>query len=431
MIAAGGYQIQNFMLVVSVPISTSIRQHSLWAYLAKTYDLSLITFGSFVVDLKDVVRWLVAAELRKGLGGVELTPQSDMTIHVTFTHPDTEAECSKLPYIDPLADVRVRKRKFHKPPVTSATIVARGLAARGALEVPDGVPCPPAAPGACCSSWFELKRDPILLTGNYLKYQRGLSQSPWYIDGERRGATSVEEIICDVAVKPFKCTGYKFHTAGREDVDVRMLGAGRPFVIEMEDVRRPLVSSEELSVAQAAVNAQTDGLQITGLRIATKEFFETIKAGADTHRKTYACVCWTSKPVTKEALAKLDVVRDMEVLQRTPVRVLHRRSLATRRKVVHHMKSQWLNPRYFILHVTTSAGAYVKEFVHGDLGRTQPNVGEILGCDADILQLDVLDLLDPVEGDVTTNPAGQTFSGPNSADIGTDAKRARVSADGT
>ena len=41
----------------------------------------------------------------------------------------------------------------------------------------------------------------------------------------------------------------------------------------------------------------------------------------------------------------------------------------------------------------TSAGTYVKEFIHSDLGRTMPNLGSLLGCEADILQLDVLHLL--------------------------------------
>ena len=36
-----------------------------------------------------------------------------------------------------------------------------------------------------------------------------------------------------------------------------------------------------------------------------------------------------------------------------------------------------------------SAGTYIKEFVHGDLGRTIPNVGQLLETEADILQLDV------------------------------------------
>ena len=40
--------------------------------------------------------------------------------------------------------------------------------------------------------------------------------------------------------------------------------------------------------------------------------------------------------------------------------------------------------------VLTSAGTYVKEFVHGDLNRTRPNVGTLLNGIADILQLDVL-----------------------------------------
>ena len=32
----------------------------------------------------------------------------------------------------------------------------------------------------------------------------------------------------------------------------------------------------------------------------------------------------------------------------------------------------------FILHLSTSAGTYVKEFVHGDFGRTIPNLSSIL-----------------------------------------------------
>jgi tRNA pseudouridine synthase 10 len=31
----------------------------------------------------------------------------------------------------------------------------------------------------------------------------------------------------------------------------------------------------------------------------------------------------------------------------------------------------------------------VKEFVHGDFGRTKPNIGTLLGLEADILELDV------------------------------------------
>ena len=43
----------------------------------------------------------------------------------------------------------------------------------------------------------------------------------------------------------------------------------------------------------------------------------------------------------------------------------------------------------FKLYLKTQAGTYVKEFVHGDLGRTRPNISELLGFPADILALDV------------------------------------------
>ena len=43
----------------------------------------------------------------------------------------------------------------------------------------------------------------------------------------------------------------------------------------------------------------------------------------------------------------------------------------------------------------TQAGTYVKEFCQArDFGRTVPNVGSLLGCTTDIMQLNVLDLQD-------------------------------------
>ena len=38
----------------------------------------------------------------------------------------------------------------------------------------------------------------------------------------------------------------------------------------------------------------------------------------------------------------------------------------------------------------TEAGTYIKELVHGDFGRTRPSLSSILGCNIDILALDVI-----------------------------------------
>lgn len=48
-------------------------------------------------------------------------------------------------------------------------------------------------------------------------------------------------------------------------------------------------------------------------------------------------------------------------------------------------------PHYASLTLRTQAGAYVKEFCHGDWGRTRPCLGDLLGgVHAEIVQLDVL-----------------------------------------
>jgi tRNA U54 and U55 pseudouridine synthase Pus10 len=54
-----------------------------------------------------------------------------------------------------------------------------------------------------------------------------------------------------------------------------------------------------------------------------------------------------------------------------PPQVLHRRANLGRPKVVHEMHAEPLagrSPHYFALRLRTQAGAYIKEFVHGELG---------------------------------------------------------------
>ena len=90
----------------------------------------------------------------------------------------------------------------------------------------------------------------------------------------------------------------------------------------------------------------------------------------------------------------LESLGEITVAQSTPIRVLHRRAAMVRNKTVSDMQTELLSDHFFTLRMTTSAGAYVKEFVHGDLGRTVPSIGSLLHCQADILQLDVLGIDD-------------------------------------
>ena len=61
----------------------------------------------------------------------------------------------------------------------------------------------------------------------------------------------------------------------------------------------------------------------------------------------------------------------------------------SRDKLIHRLRLHQVSGHSAVLEVWASAGTYIKEFVHGDLGRTLPNVGSLLGKEVDILQLDV------------------------------------------
>ena len=111
------------------------------------------------------------------------------------------------------------------------------------------------------------------------------------------------------------------------------------------------------------------------LKIVSRDFFEEMKAAIETKAKSYCAIVWTKNLITIEDCDRLSAVRDLKILQKTPIRVLHRRSQLLREKFVYQMQAEYINCHYFKLSVLASAGTYIKELVHGDLGRTVPSVG--------------------------------------------------------
>ena len=104
-------------------------------------------------------------------------------------------------------------------------------------------------------------------------------------------------------------------------------------------------------------------------------------------------------PVTERDLARVNAYRNTPagdparvlLQQRTPIRVLHRRPLLTRARRILGLSARAVpgRPALLALRVRTEAGTYVKEWAHGELGRTRPRLQDALGARADILALDV------------------------------------------
>ena len=234
-------------------------------------------------------------------------------------------------------------------------------------------------------------KEPLYLKGNYNKFSRVIGQSPWEINGERVCVSSVEEEMKFIIIKKYEADDLRFNAGGREDRDVRMLGGGRPFMLEIINPKKNM--GKDLKKIEEEINNTSKFIKVNSLEACNKVYNEFIKKAEVNKMKVYSCFVWVSKELTDDDINKLNSVKNIEINQKTPLRVLHRRSLMDRKKIIYELKAEKVSDHFMILDVISSAGTYIKEFVHSDLMRTEPSVKSLLDCDVDILQLDVRDLI--------------------------------------
>jgi tRNA pseudouridine synthase 10 len=249
----------------------------------------------------------------------------------------------------------------------------------------------------------RLQINPLFVAGRYRKFVRDIPQSKWFCS-ECRGrgcekcnwtgkmyAESVEEIIG----KPFlDATGgakSSFHASGREDIDARMLGSGRPFVIE---ITRPKQRFLDLKRLQEQVNAHGKGkVAVSGLRLADKDIVRRLKRGESTQKEYRVVVEFENAVATKDIDYLRNKLRNSMITQKTPLRVLHRRADLTRERYIYDVDIKKLSLRKIEMKLRCQGGLYVKELVTGDEGRTTPSVSKILENEAKPLKLDVLNVI--------------------------------------
>lgn len=316
----------------------------------------------------------------------------------------------------------------------SGTVIFTINQALSTIAKPDSrIDLDPDVPTSGLDLHVAIWRRPVYIMGKYTKSRRDISQTPFYVveqgQKQRLGESSVEEQILPVVSRHFGGISdlnknsnnvgvsfgmVKFHASGREDMDVRMLlpehategplddGAigGRPFVCEITDaLRLPLPIAlpsivEEVNASREPHPQSTTfygenayGVGISPiLSFVSSSKYSSLQEETESKTKYYGCLCWSEKPLPADDASFGSY--PLEIHQQTPLRVLHRRSNMTRIRHILSLRVDRVDDHYFRLHLSTDAGAYVKEFVHGDLGRTQPSISSILGCRTDILELD-------------------------------------------
>lgn len=256
----------------------------------------------------------------------------------------------------------------------------------------------------------------VFVEGRYRKLARDLPQTVFFCPQckghprRRRGCErcagfgkltrdSVQELVGWVAGAAFKTRKNKFHGAGREDVDVRMLGEGRPFVLEMVN---PKCLDVDLAALEAEINRRNEGrLEVRGLHWTEKTRVRAIKETP--HAKEYEAKVEVSGEPSPESVRGL-IGRRIAVTQQTPARVAHRRADKARERWVEfasftRIEDPAIPPgvTHWSARIRTEHGTYVKEVVNGESGATSPSLADLLGLPCRCLELDVLAILD-VEG---------------------------------
>ena len=246
----------------------------------------------------------------------------------------------------------------------------------------------------------KIQINPLYIEGKYNKYQRGIPQTKWpctKCKGKgcedcnftgKQYPESVEELISEHVLKLTKGYEAKFHGAGREDIDVLMLGSGRPFVLEIKEPRIRKLDFKQLEEDINKINK--DKTAYHNLHPCQRSRKAEIKQSSPDAYKIYKAIVKCDETFDENKLVELTKLN--EINQQTPLRVLRRRTDMVRVKHVLDLSYEIIDDTTFEMKIKTEGGLYIKELISGDEGRSKPNVSEILGVNAICQQLDVIEV---------------------------------------
>jgi len=245
----------------------------------------------------------------------------------------------------------------------------------------------------------NLQIESLFIYGRYKKFSRELPQTKWYCKVCRgKGCRickytgklydkSVEELISEEFIKATKAKDEAFHGAGREDIDVRMLGNGRPFVLELKDVHKRKIN---LSKIKDQINKKNkDLIEIIDLSFSNRDKISYIKEAK--FKKIYKVVFKCQNSINIEKLKKaIQSLHGKSIKQRTPSRVAHRRADKIREKYIYNCKIESLEGSIATVILETESGTYIKELISGDDGRTVPSLSKLVNMPCEVVELDVI-----------------------------------------
>ena len=244
---------------------------------------------------------------------------------------------------------------------------------------------------------------PVFLYGRYRKIARGIPQTRWpcrSCRGRENGCEScngtglqypdsVQDLIGEPIRSALGASDTSFHGMGREDIDVRCLGSGRPFVLE---IKHPSIRDYKLQDLVELVNENgAERVEVDELSWCNRPKVNEVKSSRSD--KSYTIRFRVDSEIDSELVSdSILSLSGTEISQETPKRVSHRRADKVRKRRIVSVDSVAVEGDEVEVTLRCEAGTYVKELVHSDEGRTVPSFSGAIGAECEVIWLDVEDI---------------------------------------
>ncbi|MCF2138736.1 MAG: tRNA pseudouridine(54/55) synthase Pus10 [Candidatus Lokiarchaeota archaeon] len=262
---------------------------------------------------------------------------------------------------------------------------------------------------------YELQPKPLYLESKYKKFVRNLPQTHWHCpDCRGRGidrktkeicptchgsgdmyASSIEDLIASVILPYVRGEKALLHGAGREDIDARCLGKGRPFIMEIKKPQKRILPLDEI---QKKINNQfSSQIYVEPFTISSKKQIIEYKSDSEFSQKAYHALIFLEQPIDKKLFDEKmneiqEIILNEPIHQRTPLRVVHRRADKTRTKKIFEISGKWIDSRHIFLKIRAQGGTYIKELISSDNGRTVPSIAQVFKIPMTCVELDIVNV---------------------------------------
>ncbi|XP_969744.2 tRNA pseudouridine synthase Pus10 isoform X1 [Tribolium castaneum] len=373
------YLSQTFVAYITFPTCILIRDHSMKLHLKRLFPN--LFDCSKVIKVNNAWRYAVEERLSQTLKK-SYSHLSKLTLHFYTKY---QLEDDELEAVQRVLK-NLPKNNLSKHCVYNMLETISDNEFGNLVNVPPKVPL-----YAVTLDTMKFFSEAIHLIGNYLKYSRDLFQVQNLFNTASLDF-SIETIIVDAVrnvASDFKDAVFK--ASGFDDNNIRVLGSGRTFHLQLNDPKFESVSKKQCQVIEGIIQ-RSKLMAVRNLRECDKRDICILLDNEQRGARSYKALCMVYKCKNIDyCINAVNMYESLNVCQKIPLKVFHKRKFYKKRRKIFQIKARKLKGNLVELDLCTQCGFSVPEFVNGDLGRTKPSLCDIMNAKVDVLAVDIVD----------------------------------------